>query len=61
MIAWLIAITLAGLLLGLLKLSGRVSRQGLEIAVVAVLIALAGYSWQGRPDMPGHPVSRSAE
>jgi hypothetical protein len=29
----------------------------LEIVVAAVLIAVAGYGWQGSPDMPGHPVA----
>ena len=40
-----------------LAASGRCSRLALELAAVAGLLALAGYAWQGRPDLPGHPVS----
>ena len=58
---WLIALALAGLVLILLWRSRLIPREGMEIALVALLIALAGYSWQGSPDLPGHPVSRSAE
>lgn len=61
MSGWLIAFALAGLVLLALWRSRMVSRAGLEIALVAVLIAMAGYAWQGSPDMAGNPVSRSAE
>ena len=61
MSGWLIAFALAGLVLLALWRSRRVSRAGLEITLVAVLIALAGYAWQGSPGMAGHPISRSAE
>lgn len=40
-----------------LYMSGRSSRLALELAAVAVLVALAGYGWQGSPDLPGQPTS----
>lgn len=53
---WIVAITMAGAVLLALKISGKCPRMALEIGAVAVLVALAGYSWQGRPDMPGNRV-----
>ena len=59
MMGWLSAFALAGLaFLGLWR-SGRCPRLALELAAVAILIALAGYSWQGTPDMPGRPVDHT--
>ena len=57
MMGWVIAIVLPGLAWLGLAASGRCSRLALELAAVAGLLALAGYAWQGRPDMAGHPVS----
>ena len=54
---WVIAIVLPVLAWLGLAASGRCSRLALELAAVAGLLALAGYAWQGRPDMAGHPVS----
>lgn len=59
MTGWLSAITLAGLTLAFLKQSNKLSREALEIVAVAVLVALAGYAWQGSPDMAGRPVAVS--
>lgn len=58
--AWLIVIALGALSLLALYASGRCSRLALEIAGVAVLVALAGYAWQGSPNLSGHPVGGSA-
>lgn len=58
---WLFALAFAALSLFALYRSGRCSRQALELAGVAVLIALAGYGWQGRPDMPGQPTTPSIQ
>lgn len=53
---WLFTIVLAALtFLGLL-LSRRCSRIALQLAGAAILVALAGYSWQGNPGLAGQPV-----
>ena len=54
---WVLAIGFAALTFISLWLSGRCSRQALELVAAALLIAIAGYAWQGSPDMPGNPVS----
>lgn len=58
---WIVALVLSGGVLAGLHLSGRLARPAVEIAVVAMLIALAGYGWQGSPDMAGNPVSQVPE
>lgn len=50
---WIIAFGLGGLSLLALYISGKCSRMALEICGAAVLVALAGYGWQGKPDMAG--------
>lgn len=56
---WFFAFGFAGLVFLGLWLSKRCTRQALEAAVAALLLGLAGYAWQGSPDMPGHPVIRT--
>ena len=51
LIATLAALTLTGL-----ALCSRLTRAALMIASAALLVALAGYGWQGSPDMAGTPV-----
>ncbi len=57
---WLFAMGFAALSFLALWLSGRCSRMALEIGAAALLVGIAGYGWQGSPDMPGHPVTRAA-
>ena len=57
---WGIALIFAALALGGLALSRRLTRTALMIACAALLIALAGYGWQGSPDMAGTPVEHIA-
>ncbi|MEQ1510047.1 MAG: hypothetical protein ABL909_06555 [Sphingopyxis sp.] len=38
----------------------KAPRAVLELAVVAALIALAGYAWQGSPDLAGSPRASTA-
>jgi hypothetical protein len=52
---YLFALVLAGATMAGLYLSGRVSRLGLELAACAMLIGVAGYSWQGSPSLQGAP------
>ncbi|MET0360394.1 MAG: tetratricopeptide repeat protein [Sphingobium sp.] len=58
MIGWLIAFALtlaltAGLILA------RLPRIAWEITGAALLLGLAGYAWQGHPDLPGAPRARA--
>lgn len=43
-------------MLGLWR-SQRLSKGALELAAAALLIAVAGYAWQGSPNMSGQPIS----
>jgi hypothetical protein len=52
---WLFPILFAVAILAGLKLSGRLSRTALELALVAMLVGLAGYAWQGSPTMSESP------
>ncbi|HEX8534519.1 MAG TPA: tetratricopeptide repeat protein [Allosphingosinicella sp.] len=53
---WLLMIALAALvLLALWKVAGF-GRLGLQLAGAALLLAMAGYAWQGRPALAGRPV-----
>ena len=54
---WPIAFAFAVLAFAGLVLSRRLTRDALLIACAALLSALAGYGWQGSPDMAGTPVS----
>ena len=57
LMGWFFALGFAFLTMVGLALYGRLTRDALMIAVAATLIALAGYGWQGSPDMAGTPVS----
>lgn len=52
---WFAAIAVL-VMVGLWKFA-KVQRQTLELAGAAVLLALAGYAWQGNPGKPGSPVA----
>jgi cytochrome c-type biogenesis protein CcmH len=56
---WIAIFALAALVYVALWKSGRCSRLALEISGAALLLGIAGYAWQGKPDMPGNPVSQS--
>lgn len=55
---WLFLIVLAALTFGALWKSGRLDRTALELAAVAILIGVAGYTWQGTPDLAGSPATQ---
>jgi cytochrome c-type biogenesis protein CcmH len=54
---WLFALGLAALTYLALMLSRRCSQLALQLAGAAILVALAGYAWQGKPGMLGHPAA----
>ncbi|MBP6364394.1 MAG: hypothetical protein KA329_12850 [Novosphingobium sp.] len=60
MMGWILALALCAACFGALFVSKRCSRPALELALVAILIALAGYGWQGRPELAGQPTARPA-
>lgn len=57
---WAIAFGLAAASLAALRFSGKCSRMALELACAALLLGLAGYAWQGSPEMTGHPAASTA-
>lgn len=58
MMGWVIVAVLAAATMLGLYLSKRCSRLALELVGAIVLIGVAGYGWQGNPDMAGSPVSQ---
>jgi hypothetical protein len=57
MSGWIFAAGFPALALVALHLSGRCSRLALELAATVMLAGVAGYAWQGSPDMAGQPVA----
>ena len=55
MTGWLIALALAGLVLAGLWRMARPGRAALQYLAASLLLALAGYAWQGSPGLPGSP------
>ena len=55
---WLFAIGLAALAFFALYASRRCSRMALEIAAAALLVGIAGYGWQGSPELGGFSVGQ---
>jgi hypothetical protein len=55
--AWLGVFLLCALTFGGLWWSGGCSRPALELLGAVLMLALAGYAWQGSPNQPGFPVS----
>jgi len=53
---WLLLLILAAVVFGLLWRFARFDRAALQLLAAALLIAAAGYAWQGRPGLPGKPV-----
>ena len=53
---WLLILILAAILLLALWKFGKFDRTALQFVAAAILLAMAGYAWQGRPGMAGKPV-----
>lgn len=56
--AWLFALIFAVVAIGLLWRFGNLPRSGIELALAASLLGVAGYVWQGKPSQAGTPVER---
>ncbi len=54
---WGIVTSLALVAFGLLWRFGALTRSALELTFAAMLLGIAGYSWQGSPDAPGTSVA----
>ncbi len=52
---WAITLLLAVLVIAGLVLFGRLPRLLIELTGAALLLGIAGYAWQGRPNLPGSP------
>jgi len=57
---WLVLAALSAATLFALWKTGRLSRAALELTAAALSIAIAGYAWQGSPDMAGRPTAQAA-
>jgi cytochrome c-type biogenesis protein CcmH len=60
LMGWVFALGFAALCMIGLALSGRLNGPALQIAGAALLLALAGYGWQGSPGMAGTPVQHNS-
>ena len=60
MIGWLFILVSALLVLGLLWRFAGLDRNGLQFLASALLLAMAGYAWQGSPGLAGSPKRVSA-
>ena len=54
---WIVVIAFAAIAGALVWGFARLPRAGLELAIAAVLVGVAGYVWQGSPTQPGAPVA----
>jgi cytochrome c-type biogenesis protein CcmH/NrfG len=52
---WIVMLLLAGAVFIAVWRFGRLDKAGLQILGAALLLAVAGYVWQGRPDLAGSP------
>ena len=53
---WLLILILSAVVFGALWRFARFDRVALQLLASALLIAMAGYAWQGRPGLAGKPV-----
>lgn len=57
---WLSLAALSAATLLTLWKTGKLSRAALELTAAALSIAIAGYAWQGSPDMAGRPTASTS-
>ena len=61
MSGWIVIVVLAAMALLALWRLAKLDRTGLQLVASALLLAMAGYAWQGRPDLAGRPTKPPAE
>lgn len=61
MSGWILIVLLAALSLVALWRFARLDRTGLQLVASALLLAMAGYAWQGSPGLSGRPTRPPAE
>lgn len=61
MSGWILIVLLAALSLVALWRFARLDRTGLQLVASALLLAMAGYAWQGSPGLAGRPTRPPAE
>jgi cytochrome c-type biogenesis protein CcmH/NrfG len=52
---WAIPLVMAAAVFAGLRRFAGLDRSGLQLVLAALLLALAGYAWQGSPGLPGSP------
>ncbi|MEK6540616.1 MAG: hypothetical protein AABZ45_00690 [Pseudomonadota bacterium] len=57
---WFLPLLFGALIVIAMARFAKAPRAALELAVVAALIGLAGYAWQGSPNLPGSPRESTA-
>ena len=58
--SWVILGALVAIAFALVWRFAKLPRSGVELAIAAMLVALAGYVFQGHAGVPGHPVTTEA-
>lgn len=53
---WLILAALSALVVAALWKLGKFDRPSLQLVIAGILLAMAGYAWQGRPGLAGKPL-----
>jgi tetratricopeptide (TPR) repeat protein len=61
LMGWLIFLVMAAVVAALLWFFGRLPKGGIELVGAALLLAVAGYAWQGTPNLPGKPTPPAPE
>lgn len=61
MMGWLFILLSGALVLGLLWRFAGLDRNGLQFVASALLLAMAGYAWQGSPGLSGSPKRAAAQ
>jgi cytochrome c-type biogenesis protein CcmH len=59
LVSWPVQLVIAAAFAAGLIAAARPKRAGVQLVVAFMLVALAGYAWQGRPDLPSQQAARA--